>query len=92
MKSEASLLKENPLLINKIVAERMSDKLQIMMVPSDAKIFFNDVMKSGITPDAFSNAKAAQAAADAEEGSDQGQDEEQSAPAQQTASRRWKNK
>jgi hypothetical protein len=92
MKSEAALLKENPLLINKIVAERMSDKLQIMMVPSDAKIFFNDVMKSGITPDAFSNAKAAQAAADAEEGSDQGQDEEQSAPVQQTASRRWKNK
>ncbi|MFI5104795.1 MAG: SPFH domain-containing protein, partial [Terriglobales bacterium] len=34
MKSEAALLKENPLLINKIVAERMSDKLQIMMVPS----------------------------------------------------------
>jgi regulator of protease activity HflC (stomatin/prohibitin superfamily) len=92
MKSEAALLKEAPLLINKIVAERMSDKLQIMMVPSDAKIFFNDVLKSGIAPDAFTNAKAAQAAAEAEEGSDQGQDEEQSAPAQQTASRKWKSK
>src|ERR1700704_1534219 len=57
MKSEAALLKESPLLINKIVAERMSDKLQIMMVPSDAKIFFNDVMKSGITTDAFPNTK-----------------------------------
>jgi regulator of protease activity HflC (stomatin/prohibitin superfamily) len=92
MKSEAALLKENPLLINKIVAERMSDKLQIMMVPSDAKIFFNDVMKSGMAPDAFTNAKAAQAAAEAEEGSNQEEDEEQSAPAQQTASRKWKTK
>jgi regulator of protease activity HflC (stomatin/prohibitin superfamily) len=50
MKTEAVLLKQNPLLINKIVAERLSDKLQLMMVPSDAKIFFNDVMKGGITP------------------------------------------
>lgn len=50
MKSEVALLRENPLLINKIIAERLSDKLQIMMVPSDAKIFLNDVMKGGITP------------------------------------------
>jgi regulator of protease activity HflC (stomatin/prohibitin superfamily) len=91
MKSEASLLKENPLLINKIVAERMSDKLQIMMVPSDAKIFFNDVLKSGITPDALTNAKAAQAAA--EDSEDSGEAEEPSAPAQQTAGRKsWKSK
>lgn len=90
MKSEAALLKESPLLINKIVAERMSDKLQIMMVPSDAKIFFNDVMKSGITPDALNNAKAAQAAAEESESSDE--QEDQSAPAQQTASRKaWRN-
>jgi regulator of protease activity HflC (stomatin/prohibitin superfamily) len=90
MKSEAALLKESPLLINKIVAERMSDKLQIMMVPSDAKIFFNDIMKSAITPDALTNAKAAQAAADESEGSDE--QEEQSTQTQQTASRRsWKN-
>jgi len=47
MKSEAIVLKENPLLINKIIAERLSDKLQIMMVPADGKFFFtNDVMKS----------------------------------------------
>src|SRR5207244_5484601 len=71
MKAEAALLKENPLLINKIVAERMSDKLQIMMVPSDAKIFFNDVLKSGITPDALANAKTAQAVADDEESSEE---------------------
>lgn len=50
MKSEADVLKGNPLLINKIIAERLSDKLQIMMVPSDAKVFFNDVMKGGISP------------------------------------------
>lgn len=47
MKSEALVLKDNPLLINKIVAERLSDKLQIMMVPADGKFFFaNDVMRS----------------------------------------------
>jgi regulator of protease activity HflC (stomatin/prohibitin superfamily) len=44
MASEAAILKQNPLLINKIVAERLSDKLQIMMVPSDNKIFFNDIL------------------------------------------------
>ena len=47
MKGEAAILKQNPLLINKIVAERLSDKLQIMMVPSDGKFFFaNDVLRS----------------------------------------------
>ena len=41
------MLKQNPLLINKIVAEKLSDKIQVMMVPSDGKFFFaNDVMKS----------------------------------------------
>src|SRR5689334_14984295 len=45
--SEAAVLKQNPLLINKIVAERLSDKLQIMMVPADGKFFFaNDVLRS----------------------------------------------
>lgn len=46
MQSEAKVLKENPLLIQKIVAERLSDKVQIMMVPMDGKYFFtNDVFK-----------------------------------------------
>ena len=47
MQGESAILKENPLLINKIVAERLSDKLQIMMVPADGKYFFaNDVLRS----------------------------------------------
>jgi regulator of protease activity HflC (stomatin/prohibitin superfamily) len=47
MRGEGAILKQNPLLINKIVAERLSDKLQIMMVPSDGKFFFaNDVLRS----------------------------------------------
>lgn len=47
MRSEGVILKQNPLLINKIVAERLSDKLQIMMVPADGKFFFaNDVLRS----------------------------------------------
>jgi hypothetical protein len=47
MQSEGLILKQNPLLINKIVAERLSDKLQIMMVPADGKFFFaNDVLRS----------------------------------------------
>jgi hypothetical protein len=46
MRSEGAQLKQNPLLINKIIAERLSDKLQIMMVPSDSKVFFaNDVLR-----------------------------------------------
>ena len=46
LQSEATILKGNPLLINKIIAERLSDKLQIMMVPSDGKFFFaNDVLR-----------------------------------------------
>src|SRR3984957_6920599 len=52
MASEAAILKQNPLLINKIVAERLSDKLQIMMVPSDGKFFMNDVLKSMNMPSA----------------------------------------
>jgi len=45
-REEAAVLKQEPLLINKIVAERLSDKIQVMMVPSDGKFFFaNDVMK-----------------------------------------------
>jgi regulator of protease activity HflC (stomatin/prohibitin superfamily) len=46
MTSEADLLNKSPLLINKIVAERLSDKIQVVMVPSDGKFFFaNDVFK-----------------------------------------------
>ena len=44
---EAAALKDSPLLIQKIIAERLSDKVQIMMVPADGKFFFaNDVLKS----------------------------------------------
>jgi regulator of protease activity HflC (stomatin/prohibitin superfamily) len=47
MTSEAELLNKSPLLINKIVAERLSDKIQVVMVPSDGKFFFaSDVFKS----------------------------------------------
>ena len=50
MKLEADALKDNPLLIQKIIAEKLSDKVQIMMVPADGKFFFaNDVLK-GMTP------------------------------------------
>jgi regulator of protease activity HflC (stomatin/prohibitin superfamily) len=46
MQSEAKLLNQSPLLINKIIAERLSDKIQVMMVPGDGKFFFaNDVFK-----------------------------------------------
>jgi regulator of protease activity HflC (stomatin/prohibitin superfamily) len=47
MQSEARVLNQSPLLINKIIAERLSDKIQLMMVPEDGKFFFaNDVFKS----------------------------------------------
>ena len=68
MQQEAVLLKQNPLLINKIIAERLSDKLQIMMVPSDGKFFFNDVLK-GNTPMAMA-AQADDAEGDDPKGGD----------------------
>jgi regulator of protease activity HflC (stomatin/prohibitin superfamily) len=47
MRLEAEVLKDNPLLIQKIVAERLSDKMQIMMVPMDGHNFFaNDIFRS----------------------------------------------
>ncbi|HWY70196.1 MAG TPA: SPFH domain-containing protein [Terriglobales bacterium] len=47
LQGEAMALKSNPLLINKIVAEKLSDKIQVMMVPADGKFFFaNDVLKA----------------------------------------------
>jgi regulator of protease activity HflC (stomatin/prohibitin superfamily) len=64
MKFEAAVLKQNPMLIQKIIAERLSDKLQIMMVPVDGKNFFaNDVFRS-----AFSGVGAGAASSD--DGSD----------------------
>src|SRR5437588_10482030 len=61
MKSEAAILKQNPLLINKIVAERLSDKLQIMMVPADGKFFFaNDVLRSMSMANRTSQAETAE--------------------------------
>jgi regulator of protease activity HflC (stomatin/prohibitin superfamily) len=62
MASEAAILKQNPLLINKIVAERLSDKLQIMMVPSDGKFFFtNDVLRGMGAPNHVSQAEDVEA-------------------------------
>ena len=49
MRLEGVALKENPLLIQKIIAEKLSDKVQIMMVPSDGKFFFaNDVLRGAV--------------------------------------------
>ncbi|HEY2546311.1 MAG TPA: SPFH domain-containing protein [Candidatus Acidoferrum sp.] len=60
MKFEASVLKQNPMLIQKIIAERLSDKLQIMMVPMDGKNFFaNDVMRSAFSGVTNGNGNAA---------------------------------
>lgn len=44
---EAAALKSNPLLVQYTVAQKLSDKVQIMLVPSDGKFFFtNDVLRS----------------------------------------------
>ncbi|HKE32143.1 MAG TPA: SPFH domain-containing protein [Candidatus Angelobacter sp.] len=83
MQSEAVLLKQNPLLINKIIAERLSDKLQIMMVPSDAKIFFNDVMKGGINPEIMNRAAQAEGEGDNAQGGDDAADDSATQPQSQ---------
>src|SRR5579884_2635894 len=50
LKFEAAVLKQNPMLIQKIIAERLSDKLQIIMVPTDGKNFFaSDVLRSAFS-------------------------------------------
>src|SRR5258708_19097113 len=64
MSSEAAILKQNPLLINKIVAERLSDKLQIMMVPADGKFFFNDIMHGMSAPSHASQAEDVETASE----------------------------
>jgi regulator of protease activity HflC (stomatin/prohibitin superfamily) len=47
LQGEATVLKQNPMLIQKIIAERLSDKLQIIMVPTDGRNFFAaDVLRS----------------------------------------------
>jgi len=49
LKLESEVLRENPLLIQKIVAERLSDKMQIMMVPMDGRNFFaNEVFRAAM--------------------------------------------
>src|SRR5690348_6962250 len=46
---EAAALKSNPLLVQYTVAQKLSDKVQIMLVPSDGKFFFtNDVLRSAM--------------------------------------------
>ena len=49
MQTEAKLLNQSPLLINKIIAERLSDKIQVVMVPSDGKFFFANDVFHGMT-------------------------------------------
>src|SRR6516165_1578233 len=60
MKYEASVLKQNPMLIQKIIAERLSDKRQIIMVPMDGKNFFAaDVMRSAFQNNLSNNGGSA---------------------------------
>src|ERR1700732_1619136 len=82
MKFEAAVLKSNPMLIQKIIAERLSDKLQIMMVPVDGKNFFaNDVFRS-----AFSGVGGSASSSD--DASDDSAPTALAAKAQKKASRR----
>src|ERR1700752_5325865 len=50
MRLEAGVLNESPLLLQKIIADKLSDKVQIMMVPSDGKFFFANDVLHGATP------------------------------------------
>jgi len=81
MKYEASVLKQNPMLIQKIIAERLSDKLQIMMVPMDGKNFFaTDVMRSAFQNNLNNNGDSASP--------DDPDESDDPAPVATTASRR----
>jgi len=50
MRLEAGVLKDSPILLQKIIADKLSDKVQIMMVPSDGKFFFTNDMLRGAMP------------------------------------------
>jgi len=52
LRLEAGVLKESPIMLQKIIADKLSDKVQIMMVPSDGKFFFANDVLHGITPSA----------------------------------------
>jgi regulator of protease activity HflC (stomatin/prohibitin superfamily) len=68
MRFEAAILKQNPMLIQKIIAERLSDKLQIIMVPMDGKNFFaSDVLRSAFQANGANGASASPDSADADE-------------------------
>ena len=48
LRLEAGVLKDSPIMLQKIIADKLSDKVQIMMVPSDGRFFFaNDVLRGG---------------------------------------------
>jgi hypothetical protein len=49
LRLQAVLLKESPILLQKIIADKLSDKVQIMMVPSDGKFFFASDVLHGVT-------------------------------------------
>jgi regulator of protease activity HflC (stomatin/prohibitin superfamily) len=49
---QADALRSNPLLVQYTVAQKLSDKIQIMLVPNDGKFFFtNDVLRSAMGED-----------------------------------------
>jgi regulator of protease activity HflC (stomatin/prohibitin superfamily) len=50
LRLEAGVLKDNPIMLQKIIADKLSDKVQIMMVPSDGKFFFANDVLHGVTP------------------------------------------
>jgi regulator of protease activity HflC (stomatin/prohibitin superfamily) len=53
MQLQAAALRVNPLLVQYTVAQKLSDKVQIMLVPNDGKFFFtNDVLRSAAANDA----------------------------------------
>jgi regulator of protease activity HflC (stomatin/prohibitin superfamily) len=88
MKYEATVLKQNPMLIQKIIAERLSDKLQIMMVPMDGKNFFaSDVMRSAFQNQYNSNGNNSNASPDTTDDPD-----DSPAPVATAAAQRKNNK
>ena len=59
MQLQAAALKVNPLLVQYTVAEKLSDKVQIMLVPNDGKFFFtNNVLQSAMNADGDGDSSA----------------------------------
>jgi len=66
MATEGALLTRHPLLVQKAMADKLSDKVQVIIAPPGAGGFIGSALLGGVSPAAKPAAPAGEAAAEAE--------------------------